>query len=341
MSRGKELFDRDNLGEKGLKKLNKADLVATIELNLEPLCEYYYEDIHHKEEREFRPVLIDLVMDKKLFLKPVAKIAKTNPEAIPEGLAFMIFDTLEMANRNIEDKIRQEQESQKPEEEKKQIIEALNKFNVSIHKNVFEVLPLITTKNIKRLRKIGIKKFWAGLIAAIMLSPDYVTNKNMFRFIRTFTNQLYKIYGRSIEKDESGNKVSTIGIDFKQNKAMDAFFKVVTKKFDTATMAEFVKQLLLEKRDKKMDTMTQDEVNMYGAITNWTLRTLESKEVFNKKTRKAIIKGFGDQRVRDEKRQRDARRRVNFKELDADMYPRIVKAYNEVIGNNTEEKQEN
>ena len=71
MTRGEEIFAKDCLSIKSLKKMDKGELISTLEINLSSLVEYYYEDFHHKEEHNFRPFVIDLVMSKKLFLKPV------------------------------------------------------------------------------------------------------------------------------------------------------------------------------------------------------------------------------------------------------------------------------
>ena len=108
MTRGEEIFAKDCLSIKSLKKMDKGELISTLEINLSSLVEYYYEDFHHKEEHNFRPFVIDLVMSKKLFLKPVLKIVKESEDVVPEGLAFLVWDCLNQARHMINNKITPE-----------------------------------------------------------------------------------------------------------------------------------------------------------------------------------------------------------------------------------------
>lgn len=323
---GKELFDRENLG-KGLKKLDKADLVGTIEMNLQPLTEYYYDEIHHKEEQNYRQLFTDLVMDKKLFLKPVLRIANETPESIPEGLALALYDNLGRAKKQVSTAVDAEDATDKPDAEKKATVDRLMAVYTDVEETVYKVLAAICEKNIKKLKKIGFKKPYALAIAPVILSPDYVTPKNLFRFVSLMTNTLYSVYGHGIEVTEDGQVINHAGADLKEPKVLGQVFGLMMKKMDEHTAAEFIKQILLEKRDRNIDALSKQQLNVYAAITNWALKTLESKELFGNKARRAIIRGFGEQRIRDAKRQRDARRRVAFNELDPDMYPRICKAW--------------
>ena len=83
MSRGDEIFNKEALALKQLRKMDKGELDSTIEINLQSLVDYYYNDIHHKDEREYREQLMNLVVDKKYFLKPVLRIYKDNDDVIP------------------------------------------------------------------------------------------------------------------------------------------------------------------------------------------------------------------------------------------------------------------
>ena len=65
MAKGEELFAKETLGLKGLKKLDKGELNSTIELNLQELVDFFYEDFHRKEEKEYRSKFTDLVLSKK------------------------------------------------------------------------------------------------------------------------------------------------------------------------------------------------------------------------------------------------------------------------------------
>ena len=86
--------------------------------------------------------------------------------------------------------------------------------------------------------------------------------------------------------------------------------------------------------------MVEKALPVYSAITTWCLSVLESKRVFNKGTRKSVIQSFGEQRTRDEKRGIDAKRRISFSELDPDMYPNIVKAFNKVVNKDKDDDKD-
>ena len=337
MAKGEELFAKETLGLKGLKKLDKSELMSTIEINLQELVDFFYEDIHRKEEREYRPKFTDLIMDKKLFLKPLAKIIKKSDEEVPEGLAFMLYDTISNTSRMISAKTREIEESNISEDDKKASIEALKAELEDSKAAIYDIILMLSKKNIKKLKKLGFKESFAAMIAPGMFSSQYVSARTMFRFTRTFTNTLYNAYIVSLAKNADDETVTTAGADLGNVKVIAAIMKLMTKDMNLGDYAEFVKQILLEKRDKGFDAI-EKAIPVYSAITAWALATLESKDVFNKATRKNIIESFGKQRALDEKHGHDAKRRVVFAELDPDMYPNIMKAFNRVVGKDTDKE---
>ena len=329
---GEELFAKDCLGMKALKKMDKGELISTIEINLQSLVDYYFEDLFGKKEADYREKVADLVLSKIYFLKPVSKIMKEAPDSIPSGTAYMIYEVLTNANRTIQDHIQAEKESNKPKDEKEKSIEEINNlFNETRH-DVFDCLEAITGKQCKKLKKLGIKKCYTVALAPVMLPTDYITQKNMYRLVHTLTTTLYRVYKSSVVKDEDGNEVSDLGLDITKPKNISKLFMVFTKNMDVGTFANFIKQILLEKRDKSFDNMDSSQLAVYNAITAYALSILDDKDVFSNKTRQEIIRGFSEQRRRDEKRGFDARRRVTFSELDPDIYPRITKAFGKVFG---------
>lgn len=330
MSRGEEIFNKEALAFKALKKLDKGELDSTIEINLQALVDYYYNDIHHKDEREYREDLMNLVVDKKLFLKPVLRIYKDNEDVIPSGLPFMIYDQIkqmtEASNREIENL----KNSNIPKEEitakTKEIIDLVNEAT----ENVWEALMVLSEKNIKKLKKLGIKEKYGSVIAPAILSADYVNSKNMFRFVSIFTNALYAAYTKSLV-DEDGVKKSTFGIDITKAKNIGKIMHIMTKDMDLGTYGQLVLRILLEKRDHKFEQLNSYQLGVYNAISVWALGVLEDKDIFGNKTRQEIIKAFLIQRERDEKRGRDAKRRVEFSDISAEDYPRISKAFEKVV----------
>lgn len=340
MSNGDEIFGKDGLHLKSLKKLDKRELDSMIEMNIQTVVNYYYEDLYRKDERAFRGKMTDLVLNKKLFLKPVMRIFKENPDAIPTGLAFMLYDNLNQGNihTNIEvAKLRDNQQLSKEDIDAR--IQELNAFYSEVRNNVLEVMEALTKKTAKKLKKMGMKKEYAILLAPAIISADYLTVKNCFRFIRTLTNAFYAVFNASLVKQEDGKMVSELGIDLTDPENIAKIMSLVTKNMDLGVYAEFIKQILLEKRDRQLDSLSKAQLNVYAAITVYAENTLEDKEVFNGKTRQQIIKSFLAQRERDEKNNRDAARRVSFEHLSEDMYPRIRKAFNRVVGKDDSEDE--
>ena len=330
MAKGEELFAKEALNMKSLKKMDKEELISTIEINLQELVDFYYEEFHRKEEREYRNKFTDLILSKKLFLKPLAKIIKNSDEEVPEGLCFMLYDTITLASKTVNDKIREIKESNMSDTDKENAIgELTGEFN-DAKGDVLEVISTLCKKTVKKLKKIGFKEAYAYMIAPALFSPQYVSAKNVFRFVRTLTNCLYTVHTTSLAKNEDDEVVTTAGADLSNPKTIAAIMNLITKEMNLGDYGEFVKQILLEKRDKGFDNIGP-ALPVYNAITAWALAMLEDKKTFNKGTRKNVIQSFGEQRARDEKRGRDAKRRVVFSELDPDMYPNICKAFNKVV----------
>lgn len=328
-AKGEEIFAKDALNIKQMKKMDKTEIDSTIEINLQNLVDYYYTSIYHKEERPFRTKLIDLVLSKKYFIKPIMRIYKDNPEIIPEGLPLMMVDCVEQSRRIINEKIEAEKASNKPKEEIESTVKALEDYFITTSNEVMDVLKDICEKNIKRLKKLGMKKEYAVLFAPHILSAEYVTSKNMFRFVNDLTKAIYKLVAVS-QKEVDGENVTVLGIDLTNKKVLAKFLELNTKSMDLGTYGEFIKQILLEKRDKNIDQLSQAQLAVYSAITNYALRVLDDKDIFNNKSRQEILKSYGIQLQRDEKRGRNAKRRVVFSELDSDMFPRITKALDKI-----------
>ncbi len=330
MAKGEELFSKEALSVKSLKKMDSDEVLSTIEINLQELVDWYYEDANQKGEKEYRRNFTELVLSKKCFLKPIAKLLKNSDEEVPEGLAFMIYDTLVSSTRMVNAKIREVKESNIPDADKEKAVNDMQNELKDLHDDVYEVLVPLCKKTIKKLKKIGFKKAVAEGLAPALFSSQYVSAKNTFRFVRTMTNALYSVYKASLAKNEEDEVVTIAGADLANPKVISAVMSIITKDMNLGDYAEFVKQILLEKRDKSFDNIGE-ALPVYNAITAWCLAVLDDKKLFSKNSRKNLIKSFGEQRNLDEKHGRDAKRRIVFSELDPDMYPNIVKAFNKVV----------
>ena len=337
MSKGEELFAKEALSMKSLKKLDKDELMSTIEINLQELVDYYYEDFNQKEEREWRRKFMDLILSKKYFLKPLAKIIKESDEEVPDGLAFILYDMISCAAKTVQIKTNDINGSNISQEDKDNAIREMKEELDESREAISDIIYTLNKKTIKKLKKMGFKESYAMLLAPALFNSQYVSVKNLYRFTRTMTNAFYNTYIASLAKNEDDQVVTVAGADLANPKVISQVMSLVTKDMNLGDYAEMIKQILLEKRDKGFDAIKK-AMPVYNAITAWCLATLEDKKIFNKATRKALIKSFGDARVRDSKRGTDAKRRVEFSELDPDMYPNIAKAFDRVM-HNTPDKE--
>ena len=133
------------------------------------------------------------------------------------------------------------------------------------------------------------------------------------------------------EVDEEGVKKSTFGIDITKAKNIGKIMNIITKDMDLGTYGQLILRILLEKRDRSFEQLDSYQLGVYNAISVWALGVLEDKDIFGNKTRQEIIKAFLLQRERDEKRGRDAKRRVEFSDVNEEDYPRISKAFEKVV----------
>jgi hypothetical protein len=94
-----------------------------------------------------------LILSKKLFLKPLAKIIKNSDEEVPEGLCFMLYDTITLASKTVNDKIREIKESNMSDTDKENAIgELTGEFN-DAKGDVLEVISTLCKKTVKKLKK--------------------------------------------------------------------------------------------------------------------------------------------------------------------------------------------
>lgn len=326
--KGEELFTE--LAVKTLKKLDKTEIKSTIELNLQEIVNWYFNEGFKKEERKYLPKLHDLVLSKKLFIKPVIKLAKEDPEFIPTGLPYMVFEIKKHAGYQVNDAIKVIRESQISKEEMEMKIKEVTDEYTDICTAVNELYSVICKKNIKKLDKLGVPEEYATLIAPVIFDTEIVNKKNIFRIVNNMTSTMYSVYQSSI--DDEGNTV--MKIDLGNPKSMNKVLQLITKSMDMSTYASFIMALLLEKRTSAFDKMTQAQRRVYNAITTYALAVLEDKDIFSGKTRVAIIREMAEIRKNDAKMGRDAIRRIPLSELAEDMYPHICKAFNKVVKKN-------
>ena len=335
---GEELFGKEYLGIKHLKKLTKGELVSELEVNLQELTNYYFGDQYRKDVNDSRSknskinvadALKNLVTCNKLFLKPVAKIYKESSEYIPDGLPFIILDGLNMVKWDVRNALNNLKNSNLPKQE---IVDKENAYQTELAErtnDVMDCLAVICKKTVKKLTKIGVNEEYAVALAPILVPGTVLTPQNIRRFVNNITNTICDVY-RSSLVTEDATKVSDMGVNLADPKVLNKVIEIMTKDMDTGTFAAFIENIMLQKVRGDMD---KDIIPIYSAITTYALSALEDKDVFSKKNREKIIRNIGDRRRRDAKNNNDGKRRVSFDGLHEDAYPHIVKSFRKITSN--------
>ena len=321
---GEELFKgEDSLNVKVLKKLEKDDIQAAIELNLQNLNDYYYQEFYKKSERKWQDNMLALVLSKKYFLKPLTKIIKANNIDIPAGFAYMLENMRRISLYAFMNAIKTENESNKPDAEKAENIQEMKEAYNEKGAELTEVIMLLNQKTIKKLKDIGFSGHFASMIAPALFPASEMNRYNVNRFVNILTSTLYEVYKVSLDEDSH----TTAGADLSSTKVINKVMNLITKNMSIEDYAMFISTICLEKQDKKFDALNIEQMKVYAAISSYALGVLEDKDTFSKKMRSNIIRECLKVRTIESKREGgDIPRRVTFTKLDENLYPRLVKA---------------
>lgn len=334
--RGDELFSKDCLNAKTLRKMDKEDLYSTYLCTLQTLQEYFYEDLYQKDEKSFRTKFNDLILNKGDFLRPIYKMLKKgmfDGTELPLGLAFIIDNQLKLGKRNMDNQIAELRNSNLSKEDIAAKIGEMNEEYDKIYECAQNVLDILCKRTVKKLKKMGMNGDAARLLAPTIPEGQYLDGRNFFFIAHELCEALYGVYMLSLSATAGVGKIKTsnLGVDLTNPESIKDIFNLFLKDADTRVMKNVVEQLLLDKKPRNFNTWSKEKVAVYNAITVYALETMESKKVFDNDDREEIIKDIMRRRENDAKNNRDAERRVIFSELAKDMvetYPRIANAWN-------------
>ena len=340
MSKARQLLD--DLRLKKLNKLwkkNKDEVYDIVDVCSTSVLEYYYNDIFNKSEREFRKDFYDLILF-PIFLKSLKKLTKKDGSKY-EGFAFVLSEAMETARHQMNDEIAKVKQSSITEKEKEDAVNNIKQCFDELAALVNEISDNVTGKTVKKLRKIGFHKEWAKILAPDLISDEFITEHNMFRYLRHIWKGMYRVQELGAEYTEDGKSyASKLGVGLEDYKVIEKIMKSTCMKNGTKDMyMELVIQTALDQKDRFYQNMTVAQKATYDAITMYILDVMNSS-IFDRSDRIRIIKTVARKRVDSRKGGYDTERRVLFskvkdmKDIDGNyMFPKVVKAWNNYSDN--------
>lgn len=329
--KGEELFGKEGLAyPKALRKMDKEDLYSTYLCILQPIQEYFYEDLYNGDERPYRTKFNDLILNKGDFLRPIFKMLKKGmfeEGELPYGLAFIINNQLQAGKNAMDNQIAELQKAQLTKEVIAEKVDAMKEEYEKIYEIAQNILDILCKKTVKKLKKMGMKDEYARMLAPSLPEKYVLDGRNFFFMEWGIVEALIGIFQMSLVKGDEKTMVSNLGVDLTNPKVIGDIFNLFLKDADTKVMANVVEQLILERRPYNLNTWGKEKLAVYNAISVFTLQTFESKKIFDNNDRRDIIKNVARRRAIDAKKQRDKARRIVISDVDPEVYPRIAAAW--------------
>lgn len=328
-----DLFN-DELRVKRLMKLWKKDkdeCLNIIEVALPDVVDYFYNEIFKKSERGNRNKFYNFITA-PVTLKALKKLCKDPSDGLPvNALPFMLNDALEHARFQMKDEMSNIKASQKPKEEKEESLKYISESFTELHDNIKTVSIMCAKKYIKKLSKI-LPKDLATELAIGLMPAEYVTEENIFKYLRTAFKTIYRVQEMGATETKDGVTSRAQLEDFRViHKIMR---ETMLSKATPEIVAEVIIHASLDPKDKfYSQTLTKAQRMAYDAITFYVLEVLDDK-IFDKESRYKIIKHIARRRIESKKGGYDTERRIMFSKVaeyvdeNGDlMFPRIVKAW--------------
>lgn len=343
---------------KSLKKMGKKELLDTISLNLYPLVEWYFNESFRGDNRKFEPVVLDLLYNKKLFLKPIIKIIndKKRRDDVPSGLSVMLYDYLEKMYSRIEERLQNSQAEFAPSEEMKAAQQSAIEEWKELRSMVEEVTQVISKKTIKKLIKIGLKEEYALELSPHIVPKEYLNKHNVRKYLFRLNQALYKVQKNSVNSEKGDEFVIQTGVNLAQQdlKPLMDIYKLALDGADKETVINGLVGISLEKKSYALDRFTAPQLAIYNKISQFVLGVLEGELIFapsvkfdklskkelkkakkehsfGKKDFKAFFNSYKVERIKDAKRNRDGARRIQFDSLNTEEYPNTSKYYDKYL----------
>lgn len=274
---------------KKINKMKKGDVASVIYDTQEETIKFFIKRSHNRKVQETTLAKLYKIMADEKFVKGLKAILKKGKKdkdiVLDPGYAVIINGFLEENNRS---KLTEDTE---------------------ILDGYYEVIDKLL---LKKAEKIASKcDLDAKVVEELLLiapSKEYISDK---KFVGIYSQKmLRKLYILAQSAEEN------VITDTKQIKRL---FKGI---FDDKDLIDVIAiNILLEKKEF-IKNYNEKQVYVWNRMTDFALDTIEKRD---KDVIKSYIKYYIDRRMSDERKGKDAARRINLKSVMAENYPKIAK----------------
>ena len=351
-------YTEGNLNKKGLQKAGKNERVEIIESNLEFLCEFYFGRGQSKDRDKLNHVY-ELIGSEKYFLKPLAKIIKKAKKdkdiEIPKELHVILNDTIDKYRALRQQRMQRMMGSQNVNTEysHQASVQLKEKYD-NLIEQLAQLESMLCLKEAKKLMKMGFMEEYAFEVAKAMIPSNCLTKYNIGRYFHNLNSILVKIarIGYVKNENETGEESyrNLIGIDITDKEVIGELYNMFFKGVDRNVYLIALGKFLLEMRGKFIQNFTKFQKEVWNRENELVTDILEGeavisidknkkakKQLVTKKELKKIMRFYSDERMKDLKHGRDGQRRILIKSLSTEEYPRLIKAFEDTLGDSIDE----
>lgn len=357
---GDDLFGKyteGNLNKKGLQRAKKKELVDIIESNLPFMVESYF-GTFQKKERKYLNNVYELVGSEKYFMDPLMKLLSggkkkkkkdVDLDNIPKGLHVILLDSIDRVKQKYNERISRFAGQNRTKETEEYLAE-IKELAEAQAEQLGDIINILIKKDVKKLKKLGIKEQYATRIARCFVPAKYLNKHNVGRYLHRLNRTLVDVQRycmvKSDEVDEDGNTtyMNDAGINLANDDNIMDLYEIFFSKVDRSVYLVGLTSVLLETRSRVVDNFNKPQRDMYNAISRVVCDLLEGESVLNitgdklskkelknevisKKELRKIMKMYSSHRAEDYRKGYDAPRRIVLSNLSEDSYPKLIGSF--------------
>lgn len=357
---GDDLFGKyteGNLNKKGLQRAKKKELVDIIESNLPFMVESYF-GTFQKKERKYLNNVYELVGSEKYFMDPLMKLLNggkkkkkkdVDLDNIPKGLHVILLDSIDRVKQKYNERISRFAGQNRTKETEEYLAE-IKELAEAQAEQLGDIINILIKKDVKKLKKLGIKEQYATRIARCFVPAKYLNKHNVGRYLHRLNRTLVDVQRycmvKSDEVDEDGNTtyMNDAGINLANDDNIMDLYEIFFSKVDRSVYLVGLTSVLLETRSRVVDNFNKPQRDMYNAISRVVCDLLEGESVLNitgdklskkelknevisKKELRKIMKMYSSQRAEDYRKGYDAPRRIVLSNLSEESYPKLIGSF--------------
>lgn len=361
-----ELFGKGmdgNLSKKSLREASKKERIEIVESNLPFLVEWYFGRGQNKDFNKLN--LCYEIIGSDRFLEAFGKVLKDSlkkkkkkseyeEETIPEGMHLLFVDYLTKIGQMLNQKISKFQnhtnDGSNLSEYGREAIRATKEAVNEQRQVIEEMISAMTKKESKKLQKMGIAGPYAERLARCFVPKKYLNEHNVRRYFNNLNREMVNVVRHGVVKDENDpdSYVNNVGINLCKDENIIDLYEMFFKKCDRETFLAALKEFLLEPRTRQMDNWSKPQLEIFNAMNRVICEVLEGEQVINttgrdlkrkekkdlvvtKKELKKVLKGYAQKRMKDNREGRDCARRILFKSLNEETYPRLTGSFAKML----------